>query len=103
MATLDAVEWTAKNYPVDRRRIYLTGSSGGGHMTRTVLFHGGKLYVSAGSSRNVCREDDSRRAAVMEFNEDGSNMRIFARGSNQICQPFARALRHQSTSSMYMK
>jgi glucose/arabinose dehydrogenase len=55
-------------------------TSGGGHMTRTVLFHGGKLYVAVGSSCNVCREDDERRAAVLQFNEDGSGMRVFARG-----------------------
>ena len=54
--------------------------SGGGHMTRTVLFFHGKIYVSAGSSCNVCKEDDPRRATIMEFNEDGSGMRIFARG-----------------------
>jgi dienelactone hydrolase len=30
---LDAVEWAATNYRVDRKRIYLVGSSGGGHMT----------------------------------------------------------------------
>lgn len=30
---LDAVEWTKQNYPVDRSKIYLTGSSGGGHMS----------------------------------------------------------------------
>lgn len=53
---------------------------GGGHSTRTVLFANGKLYVSAGSSCNVCKEDDPRRASVMEFNEDGSNMRVFAHG-----------------------
>jgi glucose/arabinose dehydrogenase len=54
--------------------------SGGGHMTRTVLFANGKMYVSAGSSCNVCRESDPRRASVMEFNEDGSGQRIFASG-----------------------
>lgn len=55
-------------------------SSGGGHMTRTILFANGKLYVSAGSSCNVCVESDSRRAAVMEMNDDGSGQRIFAHG-----------------------
>ncbi len=55
-------------------------SSGGGHMTRTILFANGKMYVSAGSSCNVCIEKDPRRAAVMEFNDDGSGQRIFARG-----------------------
>jgi glucose/arabinose dehydrogenase len=52
----------------------------GGHSTRTLLFHKDKMYVSAGSSCNVCLEKDPRRAAVMEFNPDGSGMRIFAKG-----------------------
>lgn len=30
---LDAVQWAKDHYPVDAARIYLTGSSGGGHMT----------------------------------------------------------------------
>jgi dipeptidyl aminopeptidase/acylaminoacyl peptidase len=29
---LDAVDWVVARYPVDRRRIYVTGASGGGHM-----------------------------------------------------------------------
>jgi glucose/arabinose dehydrogenase len=53
---------------------------GGGHSTRSLLFHGGKMYVSAGSSCNVCIEKDPRRAAVMEFNPDGSSQKIFAKG-----------------------
>src|SRR5271165_4156501 len=52
---------------------------GGGHSTRTLLFHAGKMYVSAGSSCNVCIEKDPRRAAVMEFNPDGSGQKIFAK------------------------
>jgi glucose/arabinose dehydrogenase len=54
--------------------------SGGGHSTRTILFANSKMYVAAGSSCNVCLEDDKRRAAVTEFNEDGSGGRIFASG-----------------------
>jgi glucose/arabinose dehydrogenase len=54
--------------------------TGGGHSTRTVIFHGGKMYVSAGSSCNACIEKDSRRATVMEFNPDGSGQKIFAKG-----------------------
>ena len=30
---LDAVDWVLERYPIDKRRIYLTGASGGGHMT----------------------------------------------------------------------
>ncbi len=54
--------------------------NGGGHSTRSLLFHSGKMYVSAGSSCNVCIEKDPRRATVMEFNPDGSGQKIFAKG-----------------------
>ena len=52
----------------------------GEHMTRTILFAHGKLYVSAGASCNVCTESDPRRAAVSEMNEDGSDAHVFASG-----------------------
>jgi glucose/arabinose dehydrogenase len=79
---LVAYDWDEKSFrATNPRKVTDLPSSGGGHMTRTILFHGGKLYISAGSSCNVCREDDPRRAAVMEFNEDGSGMRIFAHGT----------------------
>lgn len=52
----------------------------GGHSTRSIVFNDGKMYISAGSSCNVCVEKDPRRAAVMEFNVDGSGMKIFAKG-----------------------
>ena len=45
----------------------------GGHTSRTLHFGpDGLLYVSAGSSCNVCAEDDPRRAAILRFNPDGS-------------------------------
>jgi len=52
----------------------------GGHLTRTILFANDRLYVSAGSSCNVCKESDPRRAAVSEMQEDGSQPRVFASG-----------------------
>lgn len=55
--------------------------SGGGHWTRTLVFGPDQgLYVSVGSSCNVCRENDKRRAAVLRYNVDGSGERIFASG-----------------------
>ena len=55
--------------------------AGGGHWTRTVVFGpDGLMYVSVGSSCNVCRESDKRRAAVLRFNADGSGETIFATG-----------------------
>jgi len=74
-------DWEEANLrATNPRHIADLSSSGGGHMTRTLLFANGKLYVSAGSSCNVCVETDSRRAAVMEMNDDGSGQRIFAHG-----------------------
>lgn len=53
----------------------------GGHSTRTILFGpDGKLYLAVGSSCNICDERDSLRAAVSQFNRDGSVGRIFAKG-----------------------
>lgn len=53
----------------------------GGHWTRTVVFGpDGHMYVSVGSSCNVCRESDRRRAAVLRYDADGAGERIFASG-----------------------
>lgn len=51
------------------------------HWSRTVVFGpDGHMYVSVGSSCNVCRESDKRRAAVVRYNADGSGETIFASG-----------------------
>ena len=39
-----------------------------------------KLYVSIGSSCNVCEESDRRRAAIMQFDINGGHGRLFASG-----------------------
>src|SRR5262249_47404822 len=53
----------------------------GGHWTRTVVFGAdGAMYVSVGSSCNVCRESDPRRAAILRYNPDGSGERLFSTG-----------------------
>lgn len=55
--------------------------TGGDHTTRTVLFGtDGHLYVSIGSSCNICIERDPRRAVVMVFDADGSHGRVYASG-----------------------
>ncbi|MBX3023986.1 sorbosone dehydrogenase family protein [bacterium] len=54
---------------------------GGNHWTRTVhVGPDGKLYVSIGSSCNVCIEDDPRRATIMRFDLDGGQGEIHATG-----------------------
>lgn len=52
-----------------------------GHWTRSVAVGpDDRLYVSAGSSCNVCREEDPRRAAVLRFALTGGPAEIFAAG-----------------------
>ncbi len=73
-------DWDEKNLRAANPVKLADLPGGGGHSTRSIVFHGGKMYISAGSSCNVCVEKDPRRAAVMEFNPDGSGQKIFAKG-----------------------
>ena len=55
--------------------------TGGNHWTRTVrVGPDGMLYVSIGSSCNVCIEDDRRRAAILRYRLDGSGQELYATG-----------------------
>ena len=55
--------------------------AGGGHWTRTILFGAdGAMYVSIGSSCNLCEERSPDRAAVMKYDADGRNGRLFSSG-----------------------
>ncbi len=56
------------------------------HWTRTIGFDkSGKLYVSIGSSCNVCEEADDRRTTIQVCN---------IAGAKPECQPFAKGLRN---------
>ena len=64
---------------INKRKI-IDLPAGGGHFTRSLLIRDDKLYVSIGSSCNVCEEEDKRRAAVWVSNLDGSDFKPFATG-----------------------
>jgi glucose/arabinose dehydrogenase len=59
---------------------------GGGHWTRDIQFSpdGQKMFVPVGSSSNVDDPDEhpqeKNRADILEFNPDGSSMRVYAYG-----------------------
>ena len=55
-------------------RHFITGLTGdGAHVTRTIGFGpDGMLYLSQGSTCNVCEEKDHRRAAMMRFAPDAA-------------------------------
>ena len=60
----------------------ITGlTSDGNHWSKTIRFGpDGKLYLSGGSTCNVCIEKDIRRATMMRSNADGSDLEIYATG-----------------------
>jgi len=54
---------------------------GGHHTTRSlVISPDGKIYLSIGSTCNVCEEKDKRRAAIVWYDLDGSGEEVFAEG-----------------------
>ncbi len=55
---------------------------GGNHYARTITFSrdGKKLYVAVGSGSNNSEGEDVRRAAINEYNADGTGFRVYASG-----------------------
>jgi glucose/arabinose dehydrogenase len=63
------------------KTVIVPGLPTGGHWTREIVFGGdGMLYVSVGSSCNLCEEQDERRAAVTRYAPDGTGATVVARG-----------------------
>jgi len=60
----------------------LTRGGYNNHWTRNLLFDrkGEKLFVTVGSSCNVCEESDPQRAAISTMNPDGTGKKLFATG-----------------------
>jgi glucose/arabinose dehydrogenase len=58
-----------------------TYTGGGGHWSRSLVFGADSgMYVAIGSSCNMCVESSRDRAAVMRFDENGENGRVFSSG-----------------------
>lgn len=83
------VLYYAEETSVSRFRTYSDGASekiidlpaGGRHFTRTIGFGPDKrLYVSIGSTCDVCYEKDDRYASMYVMNKDGKDFRLFASG-----------------------
>ena len=76
---------------------YFTDLPKGGHWTRTIRIKDESLYISIGSSCNVCIESDERRAAILKCDLDSGNCSVYARGiRNAVGFTF-----HPETGKMY--
>lgn len=70
----------AKPLTYGKPEVIIRQIPGGGHTTRTIKIKDQKIYLSVGSSCNVCLEGNPIRAAVSRFNLDGSGQEIVAAG-----------------------
>lgn len=62
----------------------------GNHWTKSIRIQGDNLYLSLGSTCNVCAEKDARRATIMRFDLEGNHGEIFASGlRNSVGMDFA--------------
>ncbi|MBT4519079.1 MAG: oxidoreductase [Halieaceae bacterium] len=65
----------------DYERIVMGLPDGGNHWRKTLRFGpDGMMYVTMGSSCNVCEEKDRRRGSMVRYKSDGSQEEVFAAG-----------------------
>lgn len=73
--------WNESNLTATEDKILFDLPPRGNHFTRSLVFDkSGRLYVSVGSTCNVCNESDPRYGAVLISDADGNNPRVFAKG-----------------------
>jgi glucose/arabinose dehydrogenase len=71
--------WTTHKATNKKKLVDLPG--GGRHYTRSIgIGPDGRLYVTIGSSCDVCHEADARRAKIYSLKTDGSDFKEYAAG-----------------------
>jgi len=76
-----AADWQTGKTQGKYQRLITDIPSSKGHWTKTIqLGPDGWLYLTSGSSCNVCEEKDPKRATMMRFQPDGSKGHIYASG-----------------------
>lgn len=84
VAEIDEVavyDYDADMHKATNKRGIVDLPSSGIHVTRTIdVGSDGRLYISVGSSCNVCHEKDSRRAKILVADVDGGNLHEYATG-----------------------
>jgi glucose/arabinose dehydrogenase len=87
VAETDAVRrytYDPATYQATNAKLIATLPGGGRHFTRSLLFlpppEDDQLLIAVGSSCNVCRETDERRAKVLVVPADGGEVKEYAHG-----------------------
>jgi glucose/arabinose dehydrogenase len=78
----EVIRYVNKNGKGENKKVIISNIPvDGRHDTRTITFGpDSKLYLSIGSSCNVCEEKDPRRGTILQYNPDGTGEKIFAQG-----------------------
>jgi len=80
-ASVMRVRLGADGMPVGAPEVLAHYTGGGNHSSRSIAFGAdGKMYITVGSSCNICIESDSDRASVLQFDADGTHGRIYSSG-----------------------
>lgn len=73
--------WDENNLAAKEDRVLFDLPKGGNHVTRTIAFDkDGQMFVSIGSTCDVCIEKHPFLASVIVSDQDGNNPRVFSRG-----------------------
>lgn len=74
-------DWNKKTYEAKLEKVLFQIPDGGNHRSRSIAFdNNGRMYVSIGSTCNVCVENDPWRASVIISDFEGSEPKRFASG-----------------------
>lgn len=74
-------KWNEDQLSAEQDKVLFELPKGGNHVTRSLVFNkNGQMYVSIGSTCNVCNENHEWYAAVITSDSDGNNPLLFAKG-----------------------
>lgn len=73
--------WDESSLAATEDKVLFTLPANEDHNRRSIVFDKkGMMYVSVGSSCNVCKENDSRLATILQSDADGNGLHVFASG-----------------------
>lgn len=78
---VSSFDWDEKNWELTNKKLLFSLPSGGQHYTRSLIFDkNGKLYISIGSTCDVCVEKNPMNGSILISDENGKTNSIFAKG-----------------------